>query len=683
MIITGQRYLLGAHKGEIMAAVTVEQVAEPNEKTYRRRIRAWTLYDWANSAFATTILAAVLPVYYSAVAGSTLPSEATATAYWSLGLSLSLLIGALLSPVLGTLSDVSRSKKPLLFIFTALGVLPTALLFLVDDGDWLLASLLFVIARVGFVGAYSFYDSLLPHVAKPEDRDSVSARGYAMGYLGGGLLLAINVAMIFLLPGTLGPRLSFLTVAVWWAVFSIPIFRQVPEPPSAQALERGENVISVSIARLRGTFRDIRHYRELFKYLLAFLIYNDAIGTIIGLATIYGAELGFGSTELILALLLVQFVGIPFSLIFGRLPNQAERRRPYFLAFIVFNLVVLPILGITLKSAAPQDAVGAPPTAYQTVDGFYGQGVYAAMNDTLRLSGNSWEEANLAAAQTGTGRNVSVAQSTAAGARYDFPFNGQAVTVRYSRGVDHGIWDVLLDGQPLLEDGEAVRINAYSATSRYGVVRTFEADTPGQHTLTLVNSGERDEAATGTLIRLEQVEVQPPERQSSLPLIIGAIVVVQLLGAAFAFFLGKPLFGRIAETLDTRRSILLALTVYAVIAVWGFILDSSVEFWFLAWLVAIVQGGSQALSRSLYASLSPAAKSGEFFGLYGVMEKFSSIIGPILFAVAVVLFGSSRPAIVSLIVFFIVGGYLLTRVNIAEGQRVAREEDAAVLGAGS
>ena len=124
---------------------------------------------------------------------------------------------------------------------------------------------------------------------------------------------------------------------------------------------------------------------------------------------------------------------------------------------------------------------------------------------------------------------------------------------------------------------------------------------------------------------------------------------------------------------------LLALAVYAVIAIWGFFLNSVVEFWFLAWMVAIVQGGSQALSRSLYASMSPAAKSGEFFGLFGIMEKFSAIIGPLLFAMAGAIFGSSRPAVLSLIVLFFVGGYLLTRVNVAEGKRVAQAEDAALL----
>ncbi|MBN1658996.1 MAG: MFS transporter, partial [Anaerolineae bacterium] len=165
------------------------------ETSYRRAINAWCMYDWANSAFATTILAAVLPVYYSQVAGATLPSEAVATAYWSLGLSLSLLIVAVLAPILGTVSDVMRGKKRFLAGFASLGIVSTGLLILVNTGDWLLASILFVLGRIGFTSANVFYDALLPHVATEKDQDRVSTRGYAMGYLGGGLLLALNVIM--------------------------------------------------------------------------------------------------------------------------------------------------------------------------------------------------------------------------------------------------------------------------------------------------------------------------------------------------------------------------------------------------------------------------------------------------------------------------------------------------------
>jgi UMF1 family MFS transporter len=496
-------------------------------RSYSRRVWAWTMYDWANSAFATTILAAVLPVYYSQVAASTLANPAQATAYWSTGLSVSLVLVALLSPVLGTVSDITRGKKTFLSLFAGLGIVGTGLLVLVKSGDWLLASLLFVLGRVGFASANVFYDSLLPHVAAPEDQDRVSTRGFAMGYLGGGLLLAVNVLMIQFIPGTLGPRLCFLSVALWWALFSIPILVSVPEPRTLTArLSSGQSVLSVSFGRLWSTLKDIKQYRELFKFMLAVLIYADGIGTIIGVAAIYGAELGFGSLELILALLLVQFVGIPFSIIFGRLPGSKTRNRPVVLAFVVFNMLLLPVLGVLGSRLLPPAVSGGPPL-----------------------------------------------------------------------------------------------------------------------------------------------------HRGNLPLIFGSLLAVQVFCLALAFLLGKPLFKGLAERMDTKRSLFLALLVYAVVTVWGFFLSSVIEFWFLAWLVAVVQGGSQALSRSLFSSMIPAPKSGEFFGLYGIMEKVATIFGPLVFAAAATLSGSSRPAVLSLIVFFIAGMILLSRVDVAAGRRAAREEE--------
>jgi UMF1 family MFS transporter len=172
------------------------------------------------------------------------------------------------------------------------------------------------------------------------------------------------------------------------------------------------------------------------------------------------------------------------------------------------------------------------------------------------------------------------------------------------------------------------------------------------------------------------VEILTPERKSNLLLIFLAVVGSQLLTAGLAFLLAKPVFSRFVHRLDTRNSLLLSLVVYSAISVWAFFLDSAVEYWFLAWMVATVQGGSQALSRSLFASMSPATKSGEFFGLFSIMEKFTALLGPTLFAISAVLYDSTRPAILGIITFFIVGGFLLTRVNIQAGQRVAREEDA-------
>jgi UMF1 family MFS transporter len=654
-----------------------------SQNEYHRRIRAWTMYDWANSAFVTTIMAAVLPIYYSQVAGANLPSAAIATAFWSRGLSISILIVAIISPVLGTISDIKRGKKPFLAIFAGLGILTSGLLVLVESGDLMLASILFILGRIGFSGANVFYDAMLPHVAKEEERDQVYTRGYAIGYLGGGILLAINVVMLIYLPGTWGPRLSFLSVAVWWAIFSIPIFTRVPEPPAAtEKLSQGQNVISASFNRLWTTLKDIRQYRELFKYLLAFLLYVDGIGTIIGVAAIYGTELGFDSVDLVLALLLVQFVGIPFSLIFGRLPSRSEKRRPFYLAFVIYNLIALPLVGITASRLLPTEVSGSSPPPYESIGAYVGEGLYLAGDSNILYSG-TWQSEVVSAEMLGAEESATYFTTDEPGARYELPYNGQNMIILYSTGPDHGIWAVELDGNPLIdeEDGQPVMIDGYNATIRYGVAETIQVATPGEHVLSLVNSGDKNPSSQGIVMTVAQVEVQTPPRQSNLVPILGLILIVELLGLLLSWLLGKPIFSGLAEKMDTKNSILLSLVVYSAIAIWGFFLDSVVEFWFLAWMVAVVQGGSQALSRSLFASMAPASKSGEFFGLFGVLEKFSAILGPLVFAYAAITFGSSRPAILSIIAFFIVGGLLLTRVNVAEGRRVAQAEDAIYLGA--
>jgi len=647
-----------------------------SDREYRKRIRAWTMYDWANSAFVTTVAAAVLPVYYSQVAASTLPSPAVATAYWSAGVSISLIIVAIIAPVLGTISDVMRGKKKLLSIFAGMGVVATGLLVLVKSGNWLLASLLFIFGRVGFAGANVFYDALLPHVARIEDQDKVSSRGYAMGYLGGGLLLGVNVVMIQLLPGTWGPRLSFLTVALWWALFSIPLLKSIPEPQTLTArLEKAQGVLSVSIRRIKDTLRDIRQYRELFKMLLAALIYLDGIGTIIGVAAIYGAELGFGTLELILALLLVQFVGIPFSLIFGRLPSRDTRHRHIVMAFIVFNIILLPVLGIGGKRLLPESISGAPLPAYTSTDGAVGEGAYSAADEAFSYRG-SWTERIVEAETIRSKEDRSYRMADQQGARLDFPFNGRKLTITYGKGPDHGIWEVQIDGRPLEdEDGQPVRIDAYNARLRYENTITILVPTAGPHVLSLANRGQKNERSSGIMLSVAEVKVLPPLRRSNLGLVIGMIFALEVICLLLALLLGKVLFSRLADKMDTKRSLLLALLVYSVIAVWGFFLDSVIEFWCLAWLVACVQGGSQALTRSLFSTLVPAPKSGEFFGLFGIMEKAATFIGPLLFAAAGAIFGSSRPAVLSLIVFFIVGMILLLRVDVETGRLIARAEE--------
>ncbi|MFH1279341.1 MAG: MFS transporter [Candidatus Eisenbacteria bacterium] len=313
------------------------------DNLYCRRVNAWCLYDWANSAFATTVMAAFLPIFYAGVAAGHLPG-ARATAYWGYTTAVSLAVAAILSPLAGAAADHLGRRKRFLLVFALFGALATSLLATVGPGGWRRASLLYMLAHVPFVLSFVHYDSLLPFVARPGDLDRISTRGYAVGYLGGGLLLLLNTAMVlfpsaFLLPSaTAGIRASFVTVTIWWLLFTIPLARRIPEPEASapDGVPTLGAALAASVKRLSRTIREIRRYREAWKFLLAFWVYGDGIGTIIKMAVIYGAEIGIGRDDLIGALLAVQFVGVPFSFLFGRLAGRIGARTGIFLGLAVY-----------------------------------------------------------------------------------------------------------------------------------------------------------------------------------------------------------------------------------------------------------------------------------------------------------------------------------------------------------
>jgi UMF1 family MFS transporter len=346
-----------------------------------------------------------------------------------------------------------------------LGAGATAAMFFIGRGDITYASIAFILSLAGATGSMTFYESLLPHIADESEIDRVSTAGYALGYVGGGLLLAFALLVIqkpalFGLPhgagltpsqATLPVRLSFIAVAAWWLAFAIPVLRTVAEPRRAHELDEATRMapIRASIRRLGTTLRDLRDYKQAFLMMLAFTIYNDGIQTIIKMASVYGTELGIDQGQLIAAILLVQFIGIP---------------------------------------------------------------------------------------------------------------------------------------------------------------------------------------------------------------------------AAFAF-------GGLAGRIGAKRSIFIGLLVYTGICIFGFFLRTARDFWILAIAVGLVQGGTQALSRSLFATLVPRHKSGEFFGFFSVFEKFGGILGPLAFAVAAQVSGNSRVAILSVIIFFVVGAWLLTMVDEQAGAAAARASD--------
>ncbi len=314
------------------------------DRSYRKIVNAWCLYDWANSAFATTVMAAVLPPFFRTLATNAGLAENTATAYWAYTSAAALFLIALASPLLGAVSDSTGGKKRYLGFFAGLGILATAGLFFLGPGAWPWASVLYIGGEIGFVGSIVFYESLLPHISRKGDMDRISSRGWAFGYLGGGLLLVVNMLWI-LEPGWFGfsgtetaVKVSFLSVAVWWGVFSGPLFAAVPEPPLRET-RRPDHPLSAGFRRVRRTLSEISRFKHLFLFLVSFWLYSDGIGTIIKMATAYGHEIGIELNDLILALVITQFVGVPFTFLFGRLARRITAKRAVLLSLAVYSLI--------------------------------------------------------------------------------------------------------------------------------------------------------------------------------------------------------------------------------------------------------------------------------------------------------------------------------------------------------
>lgn len=416
----------------------------------KRQVFSWALYDWANSAFATTVLAGFFPLFFKQFWREGIPETQS---NFELGIfnSAASFSVALMAPVLGAIADRGGAKLRFLAAFTVLGALSTGALFFVAQSQWILAGCFFALGMVGFSGGLAFYDSLIVSVSDNESSDVVSALGYSLGYLGGGVLFAVNVLMT-LKPALFGLasashaiRISFLSVAAWWLLFSIPLFLYVREKRLTQAVPMNR-ALGEGLRQLADTFREMRRLRILLLFFIAFCTYSEGVNTIIRMAVAYGASLQFDRSSLILALLITQFVGFPAAILFGKI----------------------------------------------------------------------------------------------------------------------GGW-------------------------------------------------------------------------------IGA-----------------------------KRGILIALLVYMFVTVWGFYMKEPREFYIMAILIGLVQGGVQSLSRSLYSRLIPQDKAAQFFGFYNMLGKFAAVIGPILMGVVGYLTNEVRYSILAILPLFLLGGGLLLFVDEKRGQEAAR-----------
>lgn len=347
----------------------------------KRPVVAWALYDWANSSFATTVMVVFFPLFFKQYL--TVEQSAATSTFW-LGVTngVSSFVLAVIAPWLGTLADKSGAHVRLLLLFTAIGIVPTALLAWVGPGDWATAALLFGIASIGFWGGLTFYDSMLVQVAPRGKLDSVSGFGYALGYLGGALLLTVNVLMygkpqwFGLANAEAAVRLSFLSVAVWWLLFSLPIFTNTTLRPKAAQQIGAARAWRESIAELKGTLKQIKRYRNVVLFLMAYWMYIDGVNTIMKMAVDYGLALKFPADSLIVGILIIQFIGFPATLLFGWLGDRVSPLLGIFVAIAVYCAVTVYAMVMTQVSEfyVMAVAIGCVQGAVQSMSrSYYGR----------------------------------------------------------------------------------------------------------------------------------------------------------------------------------------------------------------------------------------------------------------------------------------------------------------------
>ena len=319
---------------------------EPTSKKLTKSTWSWALYDWANSAFATTVMAGFFPIFFKSYWASDLSDAESTFAIGSVNSLVGLLI-AFSAPVLGAFADAGDSKRKFLFSFAFLGIIATGYLFFIPESSWKLAVIFYGLGVIGFSGGNIFYDSLLVAVSKEKERNRASALGFSLGYLGGGILFLINVIM-FLYPNQFGLEnqieavlWSFVSVAVWWLIFSLPLYLNVKEPIQNPNKKQIITIIADAFGNLLNTARSIKKFKSAVIFLLAYFLYMDGVDTIIRMATSYGSDIGLSATSMIQALLLTQFIGFPATLVFGHYADKFGYKYSLSFAIIVYILVVL------------------------------------------------------------------------------------------------------------------------------------------------------------------------------------------------------------------------------------------------------------------------------------------------------------------------------------------------------
>lgn len=312
---------------------------------YTKTEKSWMFYDWANSAYSIIITTAVFPIFYKSVATDAGVSLTDSTAYLGFTVAIATFILAMIGPILGTIADYRGLKKKFFFAFFLIGSLSTISLAFVPEGTWLPLLVIYTITAIGFHGANIFYDAFLVDVTPEEKMDEVSARGFGLGYIGSTIPFIISIAIILLaskdvipLSATVASKLAFVITGIWWFTFTIPMLKNVVQ---IHAIEREPRILASSFRRLGETFKEIKKYRTVFIFLLAYFFYIDGVGTIISMSTAYGTDLGIEATDLLIVLFVTQVVAAPFAILYGRLAKRFSVKTMLYVGIFVYIIVCI------------------------------------------------------------------------------------------------------------------------------------------------------------------------------------------------------------------------------------------------------------------------------------------------------------------------------------------------------
>ena len=549
------------------------------QKNDKKIIFGWCMYDWANSAFATSITTAILPAYFGALFLASHGSAGwrgwSGESLWAFGVSFATAIVALSSPPLGVIADHLSLKMKFLKIYAFAGSLCTVLLFVaawLPGYDWMWLLGLYMLANIGFAGGNVFYNSLLPSIVDEDQYDNISSKGFAYGYIGGGLLLLIHLVVITASGNNpLIIRLSLASVGIWWFGWGLLTFILVPEPNPTNTDNNflsTSSTIKMAFGKLWETAQAIQKFKVLFTYLLAFLLFNDGIQTVLSVAGIYAAiTLGVSLTFQMATILILQFVGAPGAIVFSKIAKKIGTKPALFITLFIWTLVVLLAIGMS----------ALPPVAPAEHDYQLKETKTEMQRETSYIV-------------------VKVPNLKNEGADADWQ-------------VKVGKWNK----DDILTISQAQLLREATTQSRFSI-----------H----ITNGK----------------------------LAGSII-----GKDHPSQIGDGLIDFIPSTLRTY--------------VWQPLrLSSSLQFLLLGIFVGFVMGGSQALSRSLFATIMPETRSGEFFGFFGFIGKAASVIGPLLFGFTARIF-DRRVGILAILVIILVGTLVLKFVDVNEGRRVAKEED--------